>query len=250
VPGDVLDAQRLGVLDQQAEHTAAVREGDPGECGALLLAQPGGDELLQVLTGLVEHAQGAVAGADQVHRGGDDPPQHGGQVQLAADREDGVEQPLQPVLGVGQGPQLGADPFQLAVEMEPEVGDPGWLGRLGRLRGGTGPLPLPFVPCVLLVQRVHLGATPSAAARRPRLLRPSSPPREGYTRPPDTPVIEQNHSMTRAKRAFLLLVGHRHAARAPPARSPTASSRSASRRPLRKPARYGARRSCRAPRRR
>lgn len=207
--GDVLDAQRLRILDQQPQHPAAVREGHAGQSGALLLAQAGGDELLQVLTGLVEHAQGAVAGADQIHRGGDDAPQHGGQVQLAADGEDGVEQPLQPVLGVGQGPQLGADPLQLSVEVELEVGD------LGRPRGGAGPFPPALVPAVLLAQGAHPGDAPAAAARRPRRLHPPSPPREGYTRPPDTPVIEQNHSMTWVKRAFPLLVRHRYAAGTP-----------------------------------
>ena len=50
------------------------------------------DELRQPGARLVEHADGAVAGVDQVDGGLHDALQHGGQVEVAAHREDGVEQ--------------------------------------------------------------------------------------------------------------------------------------------------------------
>jgi hypothetical protein len=43
-------------------------------------------------TGLVEHAEGAVAGVDQVDGTLHDPPEHRRQVEVAADGEDGVQQ--------------------------------------------------------------------------------------------------------------------------------------------------------------
>jgi hypothetical protein len=61
-----------------------------------LLIDPRNDELGQRLTGLVEHAERAVAGVDQLAGGIDDALQRRGEVQVGPDRHRGIDQLTQP----------------------------------------------------------------------------------------------------------------------------------------------------------
>ncbi|CAL9610904.1 hypothetical protein SUDANB70_05657 [Streptomyces sp. enrichment culture] len=83
--GQVAHAQRFGVPDQVPEQAAAVRELGTGQVRVLLVVQSERDERLQAGRLLVEDPERAVAGVDEVHRGGHDAPQHHGQFQLAAE---------------------------------------------------------------------------------------------------------------------------------------------------------------------
>lgn len=100
---DVVDTKWLGIVDEMPEHATTVRERHSAQIGAFRLSQPRRDEGLEILAGLVQHPQGAVPCADQFHRGGDDAPQHGREIQFPADGRHRAQQTLQPVLGVGQG---------------------------------------------------------------------------------------------------------------------------------------------------
>lgn len=91
VGADVRDTQRFGVLDEMSQESAPVRERDPGQIRDLLFAQPDGDE---------QHAECAVAGVDQSHRGGDHPAEHDRQLQVPAHRHNRVQQILETVLGM------------------------------------------------------------------------------------------------------------------------------------------------------
>lgn len=81
----------------------------PGEVGDFLVVQADRDELGQALALLVQHPQRAVAGTDQLHRGGHDPPQHHRQVQFAADRQHRIDQGLHPPVRAGEPLDLLGD---------------------------------------------------------------------------------------------------------------------------------------------
>ncbi|GGZ45594.1 hypothetical protein [Streptomyces bluensis] len=132
--GHVGDAQRLRVVDQTAEQTPAPGQPDARQVGPFLFGESGGDELCQALALLVQHAQGTVAGADQVHRRGDDPVQHHRQLQLPADGQHRLQQPLQAGLGACDSVDLPADLVQLGVQAQLQ---PGPVRLLHRLHGVT-----------------------------------------------------------------------------------------------------------------
>jgi hypothetical protein len=62
------------------------------------------DELGQAAV-VADHAERAVAGLDQRHRGLDDLAEHDLQVQVGADRDDGFQQGMDPVPGGQHGLQ-------------------------------------------------------------------------------------------------------------------------------------------------
>ncbi len=127
---DVVEPQGFGVADQVAEDAQTARQLGARQVVEFPLGQPGGDELVQALTGRVEDAQRAVAGADQVHGGGHDAVQHRGQLHLPADGHHRAQQALHPVHGVQQGAQLLVDPAQLGTQAHLQVGQlrlPGML---------------------------------------------------------------------------------------------------------------------------
>jgi hypothetical protein len=64
-----------------------------GVHGGLIHAD--GDELHEVLAGLVEHAERPVAGVNEVGRRLGDATQHDRQAEVGSHRADGVEEPLQ-----------------------------------------------------------------------------------------------------------------------------------------------------------
>ena len=88
--GEVGQAQRLGVGDQQAED--AVTLGQVADRTARVVVDADGDELGEARARLVEHAERAVGGVDEVDGAADDAPQHRRQVEVGADRQHGVEQ--------------------------------------------------------------------------------------------------------------------------------------------------------------
>ena len=90
VLAQVGEPQRLGVEDEQPEDAVAL--GQVTDRPAGLVVDADGDELREARARLVEDAERAVAGVDQVDRGLDDALQHRGQVEVAADREHRVEQ--------------------------------------------------------------------------------------------------------------------------------------------------------------
>ena len=97
---DVGQAQRAGVVDQQAEQAAAL--GPVVDPGDLVLAQADRDELGQPPFPAVivaDDAERAVGRVDQADRGLDDPPEGGLQVQAGADGDDRLEQAAHPVPG-------------------------------------------------------------------------------------------------------------------------------------------------------
>jgi hypothetical protein len=119
--GDVGQAQRPRVVDQQAEQAAPLRPVmDPGD---LVLAQPDRDELGQPLAlvtrvAFPDDAQRPVAGVHQADRGLDHPPQGGLQVQAGADGHDRLEQAAHPVPGRQHDLQPGLQLGQQLVELQ------------------------------------------------------------------------------------------------------------------------------------
>ena len=87
---DVVQAQRLRVADQDAEDTAAA--GQVADLAVRLGVDAGGEEALQPLAALVEHADRGVAGARHVARGLEQPLEHDLAVELGDQRAAGVEQ--------------------------------------------------------------------------------------------------------------------------------------------------------------
>ncbi len=67
------------------------------------------DELREAGTGVVQHAEGAVARVDELDRAVHDPLQHRGQIEVRADREDGIEELTQAARpgGIGHGGSIG-----------------------------------------------------------------------------------------------------------------------------------------------
>ena len=116
---DVRQAQRTGVVDQQAEQAAAL--GPVVDPGDLVLGQPDRDELGQPLA-LADDAERAVGRVHQPDRGLDEPPQRGFQVQAGADGHDRLEQAAHPVPGpqhdLQPGLQLGQELVELQVRQQ------------------------------------------------------------------------------------------------------------------------------------
>ena len=96
VGGDVRQAQRPGVVDQQTQQAASL--GPVVDPRDLVLGQADRDELGQALA-LADDAERTVRRVDQADRGLDDPPQRGLQVQARADGDHGLEQAAHPVPG-------------------------------------------------------------------------------------------------------------------------------------------------------
>jgi hypothetical protein len=126
------DGQRL--VDQEPEDPSPVRQ--VADARDVVGSDADGDELRQpaVLAGRVEDAEGGVARADEVRRGADDPVQDVVELEVRADGDHGLQQPLQPV-GEGrdaldplddlgqQGPQ--AQPVEVReLTAIPSVGHP------------------------------------------------------------------------------------------------------------------------------
>ena len=82
--------QRLGVDDEQAED--AVPLGQVADEPVGVVVDPDGDELRQAGAGVVEHAEGAVAGVDQPDRRLHDPPEHAGRVEVGTEGQHRVEE--------------------------------------------------------------------------------------------------------------------------------------------------------------
>jgi hypothetical protein len=113
--GDIGQAQRPGVADQQAEQAASL--GPVVDAFDLVLGQADRDELGQPLA-VADHAQGAVGGVDQPDRGLDDPPQGGFQVQAGADGHHCLEQAAHAVPGGQHGLQPALQFRQELVELQ------------------------------------------------------------------------------------------------------------------------------------
>src|SRR5262249_61734319 len=106
--------------------------------GDLRLVAADGDELGQPAV-VTDHAERAVARLDQRHRGLDDLAEHDLQVQVATDRDDGLQQDVDPVAGVKYRLKPG---LQLGEQVvEPELGQDRaglWFHRRGsRVAGPT-----------------------------------------------------------------------------------------------------------------
>jgi hypothetical protein len=109
---DIRHPQRLRMPDQLAEqpHPGRIRP-DRLDLG---LAQPDGDEPLQVLPAAVDDAEGPVARGDQLGRRLDDRGQHLVQLQAAGHRQHALQQLLDPVAG---GPDLRHAGDQLVEQL-------------------------------------------------------------------------------------------------------------------------------------
>ena len=77
---DVLEPQRARILDQQAEDAAAA--GRIADRAVRLGVDPGGDEALELLPAVVEHADGRVARAGDLAGDVEQPMQHRVDVEL------------------------------------------------------------------------------------------------------------------------------------------------------------------------
>ena len=89
VGGEVVQAERLRVADQDAEDPAAVRQvADPLVC---LVVDTGRQEALERAAGAVDHAQRGVLRAGQLGGGLDDPLQDRVERELRRDRDSGVD---------------------------------------------------------------------------------------------------------------------------------------------------------------
>ena len=86
---DVVEPDRLRLVDEQAEHTAAGRQVADGV--VLGDGHPVGDELDQRAVG-ADDAQRAVAGIGHLARRDHDPRQGAAQIEFAADADDGPQQ--------------------------------------------------------------------------------------------------------------------------------------------------------------
>ena len=112
---DVGQAQRPGIVDQQAEQPASL--GPVVDPADLVLAQADRDEFGQPSV-VTDDAQCAVGRVHQLDGGFDDPPEGGLQVQARADGDDRLEQPAHPVPGRQYGLQPGLQFGQQLVELQ------------------------------------------------------------------------------------------------------------------------------------
>ena len=109
----------LRVDDEEPEDAVAL--GQVADRGPILLVDADGDELRQAGAGVVEHAQGAVAGIDELGGALHDPPQHRRQVEIGADRHHRVEELTQ---ASGRRPRTPCD--------DTSAGTPGGRGATAR----------------------------------------------------------------------------------------------------------------------
>ena len=77
---DILEAQRHGILDQRAQHTASARQRADRRVGGGV--DPARDEAGELATGLVQHPDRGVAGAGEFPRGVQHPLEHHVEVEL------------------------------------------------------------------------------------------------------------------------------------------------------------------------
>ena len=90
MPGEIGQAQRTGVGDEQTEDPVTL--GEVADLLARRVVDPDGDELGEAGARLVEHAERTVRGVDEVDGTADDAAEHRRQVEVRADRQHGVEQ--------------------------------------------------------------------------------------------------------------------------------------------------------------
>ena len=168
VLGEVGEAQRAGVGDQQAE--------DPVPLGPLadrpvrVVVEPGDEELVEAVSRHVGHAEGAVAGVDELARGVDDALQGRGEVEVRPDGHHGVDELVQP--GAPDGIARGHGPMlREGRDLPQELGDDrgralGLLelrevaGAVDHLEASVGGWPPP--------ERVAVGRVDEAGPARPR----------------------------------------------------------------------------------
>ena len=97
---DVIEAQRAWVVDEHAEHAPAPRQFPDGPMSRLV--DPGGDELGELATLVVEYSEGAVACPGQFPSRVDDPAQDDRELdvgeQVAPERQEAIE-----LLPIGRG---------------------------------------------------------------------------------------------------------------------------------------------------
>ena len=86
----VLQPQRVRVLDQQPEDAVASRQ--LPDRRLLLVGEAVGDEVDELPAALADHADGAVLRSGDLAGRDDDPVEHAVQVEVGADRHDRVEQ--------------------------------------------------------------------------------------------------------------------------------------------------------------
>ena len=103
---DPSQTQVHGVGDQEPEDATTGRTGADGTL--LLLVQPDGQELLEAGARFVEHAESAIAGADQRTGFRDHGPEQMGQIDVICDQEDRSQEPLK-LLGIAH-PRVGHPP--------------------------------------------------------------------------------------------------------------------------------------------
>src|SRR4051794_23426017 len=87
---EVGEAQGPGIGDEETEDAMALGQRTDGL--ANLVADPDGDELRETRAFRVQDPERAVLGIYQSPGSLDDPPQHRREIQVGADRHDGVEQ--------------------------------------------------------------------------------------------------------------------------------------------------------------
>ena len=136
VRGNIGEAQRLRIADQLTEQAAALRPVmDPGD---LVLTEASGHESAQPPT-LADDPERPVPGVHQGDRSLHDLPERGLQVQLAAHRDDGLQQRMVPVPRVDHRLQ---PPLELSQQViEPQLrhqrmgfsGVQGWLPAMSAL---------------------------------------------------------------------------------------------------------------------
>ena len=90
VLSQVGEAQGLGVGDQRTEQAASLGERADRLAGGIVDAD--GDEVGNLASVLVEHAERAVLGVDERYRGLGDAPQHGVQVEIGSDHQHCVQE--------------------------------------------------------------------------------------------------------------------------------------------------------------
>ncbi|MFI6359762.1 hypothetical protein ACIBJF_45995 [Streptomyces sp. NPDC050743] len=135
-------------VNQLPEQPSALRLPDLCQVSPLLFGEPDGDEFGQARTPLVHDGQGAISGADHVHRGADDLMQYLGQFQFPTDRQNGVQQTLQAFLGACERVELLRDPTRFGVHAQALSERERVVVRLhgAPLRDGAGSLVITVLP--------------------------------------------------------------------------------------------------------
>ena len=139
--------KRIGkVVDQRPEQAFAL--GEAADVVDHVVGHAGVDELGKAPVG-GDDAQRGVAGAHQLARGLGDVPQHGGEIEVADDQLDGLEQATETALGgydlLGAVHQLPEELIQLQARQvrEPQLDLLGCRDRIGWPRTAHRACPLP-----------------------------------------------------------------------------------------------------------